>query len=77
MKDPALEKLVKPSEQSALRADSVEAFVPMAAARMLAHRKSAMNALTRAGARVVDVAPHEASRVAVQHYRNVKNTGRL
>lgn len=76
--DPALTRLSRMAapKDAASNAGS-EALIPVAAARLLEHRRKGMAALEAAGAVVVDAPAPKAAALAVESYVTLKAQGRL
>jgi uncharacterized protein (DUF58 family) len=74
--DPALTRLSR-RDMSGARSNESDALVPVAAARLLDHRRKGMAALEAAGAVVVDAPAPKAAALAVESYVTLKAQGRL
>lgn len=76
--DPALARLAhKDGDEAGAGALDVDRLVPVAAARLLDHRKKGLAALEAAGAVVVDAPAPRAAALAVETYATLKAQGRL
>ena len=76
LSDPALLRLARGSDGDGAQ-DPLGRFVPVAAQKLLSHRKRAVAALEAAGAIVVDAPAARAAALAVDAYLDLKASGRL